>query len=208
MAGVVCYCICVLTFFFLSYHPGRTGQYGQKLSRSFQDLLCPESGLFLFLEWVLCPVTYHKLIHYAFLICALLNMNCFHVQPPEIWDGGVGFVSKEMIQAHCPAPAADIQVNPYCSSTEKYFPELGSHHFCSVEKSQHGAVSPSRCWDAGLPPWTKPWLRTWTSLATRRRCSSSSKQRWARIIIGDRHGSSGMVSDRLLTLGIQDCMIN
>ncbi|KAG2618494.1 hypothetical protein PVAP13_3NG079622 [Panicum virgatum] len=31
-------------------------------------------------------------------------------QPPEIWDGGVGFVSKEMIQAHCPAPAADIQV--------------------------------------------------------------------------------------------------
>lgn len=39
----------------------------------------------------------------------------FHVyyvlnQPPEIWDGGVGFVSKEMIQTHCPAPASDIQV--------------------------------------------------------------------------------------------------
>nr|CAB3461136.1 unnamed protein product [Digitaria exilis] len=31
-------------------------------------------------------------------------------QPPEIWDDGVGFVSKEMIQTHCPAPAADIQV--------------------------------------------------------------------------------------------------
>ncbi|AQK86835.1 ferric-chelate reductase (NADH)2 [Zea mays] len=31
-------------------------------------------------------------------------------QPPEVWDGGVGFVSKEMIQTHCPAPAADIQV--------------------------------------------------------------------------------------------------
>ncbi|KAK4431983.1 NADH--cytochrome reductase 1 [Sesamum alatum] len=31
-------------------------------------------------------------------------------QPPEIWDGGVGFVSKEMIQAHCPAPASDIQI--------------------------------------------------------------------------------------------------
>ncbi|XP_058205441.1 NADH--cytochrome b5 reductase 1 [Rhododendron vialii] len=31
-------------------------------------------------------------------------------QPPEVWNGGVGFVSKEMIQAHCPAPAADIQV--------------------------------------------------------------------------------------------------
>lgn len=34
------------------------------------------------------------------------------VQPPENWEGGVGFVSKEMIQAHCPAPASDIQVCP------------------------------------------------------------------------------------------------
>ncbi|KAF8039690.1 hypothetical protein BT93_B2028 [Corymbia citriodora subsp. variegata] len=39
----------------------------------------------------------------------------FHIyyvlnQPPEIWDGGVGFVSKEMIQTHCPAPASDIQI--------------------------------------------------------------------------------------------------
>ncbi|XP_073305218.1 NADH--cytochrome b5 reductase 1-like [Primulina huaijiensis] len=31
-------------------------------------------------------------------------------QPPEEWNGGVGFVSKEMIQAHCPAPASDIQI--------------------------------------------------------------------------------------------------
>ncbi|KAI0527596.1 hypothetical protein KFK09_003201 [Dendrobium nobile] len=31
-------------------------------------------------------------------------------QPPEVWDGGVGFVSKEMIQDHCPAPAQDIQI--------------------------------------------------------------------------------------------------
>ncbi|KAJ6826672.1 NADH--cytochrome b5 reductase 1 isoform X2 [Iris pallida] len=31
-------------------------------------------------------------------------------QPPEVWDGGVGFVSKEMIQTHCPAPASDIQI--------------------------------------------------------------------------------------------------
>lgn len=31
-------------------------------------------------------------------------------QPPEVWDGGVGFVSKEMIQTHCPAPAADVQI--------------------------------------------------------------------------------------------------
>ncbi|KAL0453373.1 UNVERIFIED_CONTAM: NADH--cytochrome reductase 1 [Sesamum latifolium] len=31
-------------------------------------------------------------------------------QPPEVWDGGVGFVSKEMIQDHCPPPASDIQI--------------------------------------------------------------------------------------------------
>uniref|UniRef100_A0A2P2KD29 NADH-cytochrome b5 reductase n=1 Tax=Rhizophora mucronata TaxID=61149 RepID=A0A2P2KD29_RHIMU len=31
-------------------------------------------------------------------------------QPPEGWDGGVGFVSKEMIGTHCPAPAPDIQI--------------------------------------------------------------------------------------------------
>ncbi|XP_026425443.1 NADH--cytochrome b5 reductase 1-like [Papaver somniferum] len=31
-------------------------------------------------------------------------------QPPEEWNGGVGFVSKEMIEAHCPAPASDIQI--------------------------------------------------------------------------------------------------
>ena len=38
------------------------------------------------------------------------------MQPPENWNGGVGFVSKEMIQSHCPAPAEDIQVNleSYC----------------------------------------------------------------------------------------------
>ena len=45
-----------------------------------------------------------------FLACTLHKSIVFHVQPPEVWDGGVGFVSKEMIQTHCPAPAADIQV--------------------------------------------------------------------------------------------------
>ncbi|KHN26281.1 NADH--cytochrome b5 reductase 1-like isoform X2 [Glycine soja] len=31
-------------------------------------------------------------------------------QPPEIWDGGVGFVTKEMIQTDFPAPASDIKI--------------------------------------------------------------------------------------------------
>jgi len=32
------------------------------------------------------------------------------MQPPDIWDGGVGFVSKEMIETQFPAPALDIKV--------------------------------------------------------------------------------------------------
>lgn len=31
-------------------------------------------------------------------------------QPPEIWNGGVGFVSQDMVKTHCPAPAEDIQI--------------------------------------------------------------------------------------------------
>lgn len=32
------------------------------------------------------------------------------LQPPTEWDGGVGFVTKDMIEKHCPPPAADVQV--------------------------------------------------------------------------------------------------
>ncbi|KAL9235385.1 hypothetical protein vseg_010146 [Gypsophila vaccaria] len=31
-------------------------------------------------------------------------------EPPEEWSGGVGFVTWEMIQAHCPKPASDIKI--------------------------------------------------------------------------------------------------
>ncbi|CAA0833195.1 NADH--cytochrome b5 reductase 1 [Striga hermonthica] len=30
--------------------------------------------------------------------------------PSETWNGGIGFVTNEMIQAYCPAPASDIQI--------------------------------------------------------------------------------------------------
>ncbi|KAK9280002.1 hypothetical protein L1049_013686 [Liquidambar formosana] len=40
------------------------------------------------------------------------HFSVFYVlnQPPEEWDGGVGYVSKEMIQTYCPMPAPDIQI--------------------------------------------------------------------------------------------------
>ncbi|KAG9136660.1 hypothetical protein Leryth_004448 [Lithospermum erythrorhizon] len=31
-------------------------------------------------------------------------------QPPEGWEGGVGFVTEEMIKTHCPAPASDVKM--------------------------------------------------------------------------------------------------
>ncbi|CAL0333620.1 unnamed protein product [Lupinus luteus] len=31
-------------------------------------------------------------------------------KPPNEWKGGIGYVSKDMIQAHCPEPAPDIQI--------------------------------------------------------------------------------------------------
>lgn len=38
-------------------------------------------------------------------------MVCFVLlKPPEGWTGGVGFVSKEMIEEHLPRPAFDIKV--------------------------------------------------------------------------------------------------
>ncbi|KAF5744953.1 NADH--cytochrome b5 reductase 1-like [Tripterygium wilfordii] len=40
------------------------------------------------------------------------QFSVYHVlnQPPEGWEGGVGFISKEMIKMHCPAPASDIKI--------------------------------------------------------------------------------------------------
>lgn len=40
------------------------------------------------------------------------RFQVYHVlnQPPEGWTGGVGFITKEMIQTHFPEPASDIQI--------------------------------------------------------------------------------------------------
>ncbi|KAJ0102569.1 hypothetical protein Patl1_05801 [Pistacia atlantica] len=44
------------------------------------------------------------------LIYANVTVNDSLLKPPETWNGGIGHVSKEMIQTHCPAPASDIQI--------------------------------------------------------------------------------------------------
>ncbi|CAK9314085.1 unnamed protein product [Citrullus colocynthis] len=31
-------------------------------------------------------------------------------QPPEGWDGGVGFITEEMIRLHCPAPSPNVRI--------------------------------------------------------------------------------------------------
>ncbi|GLT53673.1 hypothetical protein SLA2020_269300 [Shorea laevis] len=44
------------------------------------------------------------------LIYANVTYEDILLKPPEVWHGGVGFVTKEMIQTHCPAPAPDVQI--------------------------------------------------------------------------------------------------
>ncbi|XP_070664069.1 NADH--cytochrome b5 reductase 1-like isoform X1 [Malus domestica] len=47
------------------------------------------------------------------LSCNFPNrFNIYYVlnQPPEQWEGGVGFISREIIQSYCPAPAPDIKI--------------------------------------------------------------------------------------------------
>ncbi|VAH81046.1 unnamed protein product [Triticum turgidum subsp. durum] len=51
-------------------------------------------------------------------------------QPPEVWNGGVGFVSQDMIKTHCPAPAEDIQIlrcgpSPMNKAMAAHLEELG-----------------------------------------------------------------------------------
>lgn len=73
--------------------------------------------------YVLNQVSHHHLQHCGFFLLHLFLSrvlkktffftlkSCFLVsQPPEQWNGGVGFVSKEMIQEHCPAPAPGVKV--------------------------------------------------------------------------------------------------
>ncbi|KAG4947174.1 hypothetical protein AAZX31_15G208600 [Glycine max] len=40
------------------------------------------------------------------------RFEVYHVlnKPPEQWNGGIGFISKEIIKSHCPEPAHDIQI--------------------------------------------------------------------------------------------------
>lgn len=43
------------------------------------------------------------------------------MQPPTHWSGGVGYVSKDMVEKHCPPPADDVKVVPSLSCCEAYF---------------------------------------------------------------------------------------
>lgn len=45
------------------------------------------------------------------MVVYLLWPESIYAQPPEGWTGGVGFVSKDMIESHCPSPAPDVQVD-------------------------------------------------------------------------------------------------
>lgn len=71
----------------------------------------------------------------SLLVCnKLIACIILHLQPPEVWDGGVGFVTKEMIQEHCPAPASDIQVDFELCSSKFIIEHCGWRKYCEVIK--------------------------------------------------------------------------
>ncbi|MED6181075.1 NADH-cytochrome b5 reductase [Stylosanthes scabra] len=45
-----------------------------------------------------------------FLLYANVTVDDILLKPPNEWNGGVGYITKEMIQTHCPAPSNDIQI--------------------------------------------------------------------------------------------------
>lgn len=116
----------------------------------------------------------------------LTKLPCWTIfsgQPPEVWDGGVGFVSKEMIEKHCPAPAADIQVPIWfiCCKHLNMPSKLGTHcqtlpFILSLAYGYANIYDGMVCryWDVDHHLWTRPWLLTLRHLATHLRCSSSS----------------------------------
>ncbi len=58
------------------------------------------------------------------------------MQPPTEWDGGVGFVSKGMIEANCPPPADDIQVTCAASPPTTLMCMSNCFPFCDSKKIQ------------------------------------------------------------------------
>jgi hypothetical protein len=58
------------------------------------------------------------------------------MQPPTEWDGGVGFVSKGMIEANCPPPADDIQVTCAASPPNTLMCMSNCFPFCDGKKTQ------------------------------------------------------------------------
>ncbi|KAI9011126.1 NADH-cytochrome b5 reductase 1 [Gaertneriomyces semiglobifer] len=60
------------------------------------------------------------------------QFQVYHVlnNPPANWKGGVGFVSKDMIKEHCPAPADDVKIlicgpPPMVKAMSQHTEELG-----------------------------------------------------------------------------------
>lgn len=48
--------------------------------------------------------------HQLMLSYTPIDVSFGYFQPPEGWNGGVGHITKEVIQSHCPPPASDIKV--------------------------------------------------------------------------------------------------
>ncbi|KAI7834538.1 hypothetical protein BX661DRAFT_175031 [Kickxella alabastrina] len=72
------------------------------------------------------------------------NFNVHYVlnNPPEGWTGGIGFINKELLQKHMPAPADDIKVlicgpPPMVKAMDSQLVELGYEKVKVISKPDH-----------------------------------------------------------------------
>ncbi|KAB1201996.1 NADH--cytochrome b5 reductase 1 [Morella rubra] len=82
------------------YKPGQVRAFGMLAGGSG---ICP---MFQLIRAILENPKDKTNVH---LIYANVSVDDTMLKPPTAWNGGTGFITKEMIQTHCPAPAPDIQ---------------------------------------------------------------------------------------------------
>ncbi|XP_037496016.1 NADH--cytochrome b5 reductase 1-like [Jatropha curcas] len=105
------------------YRPGRVGEFGMiaggsgitpifQITRAILENPADKTNLHL----IYANTTYEDILLKdeldGFASKFPSRFKVFYVlsQPPEAWDGGVGHITKEMIQIHCPPPASHVQI--------------------------------------------------------------------------------------------------
>ncbi|XP_020231154.1 NADH--cytochrome b5 reductase 1 [Cajanus cajan] len=84
-----------------SYKPGQVRAFG---------MLAGGSGITPMFQLIRAILENPKDKTKVHLVYANVTVDDILLKPPREWNGGIGFISKEIIKSHCPEPAPDIQI--------------------------------------------------------------------------------------------------